>query len=131
MLQKKILVPLDASTKNLMSVHYALSLAERLKAQVYILQETVQGNAVPYSVWLEETLVDLIGIARQAGLEVEHYIGDGELKEEIIGLINANEIDLVVFGENDESYKQLFNQFKTKITPKIIRVKEKETINYP
>ncbi len=38
MLQKKILVPVGSSGKDLKSVHYALALAERLRAQVYILQ---------------------------------------------------------------------------------------------
>jgi nucleotide-binding universal stress UspA family protein len=131
MTQKRILVPLDGAAKDLKSVHYAISLAERLNAQVYILQEThTLGPTIPHSAWLEEALVDLINIARQAGLTVSHYIADGELKEEIIELVKANGIDLVVIGGEDGGYKCLFDQLKPMITPKVIQVKEKDTISY-
>ena len=61
MLQKKILVPVGSSGKDLNSVHYAMALAERIRAQVFILQHGAV-EATPHSIttWLDEALLDLI-----------------------------------------------------------------------
>ncbi len=130
MLQKKILVPLGLSGKDLKSVHYALALAERIKAQVYILQ---QDNGVdpenPLTLYMGEALSDLINSARQAGLNVSHHIAHKELKEEIIGLVRTEGIDLLVFGDEDGVNKRLLLQVKPLVSSQIIQVKEKDHIH--
>ncbi|UCF91034.1 MAG: universal stress protein [Desulfobacterales bacterium] len=131
MSQKKILVPLGASAKDLKTVHYALSLAERLHAQVYILQQTaVTDGENPLTVWLEEALLDLINSARQAGLTVAYYIAPRMLEEEIVGLIKGEGIDVLVFGEDDGFCERRLLQIKPLIPSQIIQVNKKNQVSY-
>ncbi len=131
MLQKGILVLLEPSIMNLKCMHYALSLAERLDAQVCIFQQAAAAAAKDLmSVWLNEALKDLINSARRAGLTISHYIADGELQEEILGLVKTEGIDVIVFDAEDKSYEPLLHQLKSMITGQIIQVKEKDHISY-
>lgn len=131
MMQKRILVPLGPSAKDFKSIHYALSLAERLDAQVYILQQGVASNYEdPFSACLNEALLDLINAARQARLTVSHLIAEGGLKEEIIGLVKALGIDVLVFSLEDGIQQHLVHQLKPLFTGQIIQVKEKNDLNY-
>ncbi len=131
MLPKKILVPLASAGKDLKSLHYALALAERIEAQVYILQQDNHvGPENPLTVYMGEALTDLINSARQAGLNVSHHIAHKALKEEIIGLARSEGIDLLVFGVEDEFNKRLLLQIKPMISSQIIQVKGKNHISY-
>ena len=131
MMQKKILVPLGMSATDLKSVHYALALAERIKAQVYILQsDDATGADSSVTLYMGEALSDLINTARQAGLNVSHHIAHNALKEEIIGLVRTEGIDLLVFGVEDEVNKRLLLQVKPMISSQIIQVKGKNHISF-
>jgi nucleotide-binding universal stress UspA family protein len=131
MSRKKILVPLWPSGKDLKGVHYALSLAERLHAQVYILQQAaVAGFENPLGGWLEEALLDLINSARQAGLTVSHHLAHGELEVEIVDLVKEEGIDVLVFGEDDGARDRLLLHVKPLVSSQIILVKEKNHIDY-
>ncbi len=131
MSEKRILVPLEASEKSLTSLHYALALAERLQAHVYILQHRI-GKARPVSQtsWLDAALSDLIDSARRAGLNISHHVGTGEWKEDIVGLVTAEGIDLVVFGGEDDAWQGLLVQLEPLIPPHIIHVKPKHHNSY-
>lgn len=128
---KKILVPLLPTAKDLKSVHYAMSLAERLYAQVYILQQAcVSGSDNPLSTWVGEALLDLINSARQAGLAVSHHITHRLLEEEIVGLVRNEGIDVLVFGDDSGAGERLVLQIKPLIPSQIIQVKGKDHISY-
>ena len=131
MLQKKILVPVGSSGKDLSSVHYALALAERLRAQVYILRhDAVDASPNSIATWLDEALLDLINSARQAGLTVSHHIAHRELKEEIVGLVKEQSIDVLVFGGDNGACELLMLQIKDLVPSQIIQVREKDHISY-
>ncbi|MEN8691747.1 MAG: universal stress protein [Desulfobacterales bacterium] len=131
MMQKKILVPVGSSGKDLNSVHYALALAERLRAQVYILQhDAVDASPNSIATWLDEALLDLINSARQAGLTVSHHIAHRELKEEIVGMVKDESIDVLVFGADNGVCEHLMLQIKDLVPSQIIQVREKDHINY-
>ena len=127
MYHRKILVPLRSSGKDLKSVHYALSLAERIEAHVHILQ---QDNELGYenstASYMSEALSDLINSARQAGLNVSHK----ELKDEIVDLVKMEDIDLLVFGAEEGVDKHLLSQVKPLVSSQIIQVKGKDHISY-
>ena len=126
MVQKKILVPLGMTGTDLKSVHYALALAERIEAQVFILQsDDGTGADSSLTLYLGEALVDLINSARQAGLNVSHHIAHKALKEEIVGLVKDEHIDLLVFGAEDKVDKRLLLQIKPLVSSQIIQVKGK------
>jgi nucleotide-binding universal stress UspA family protein len=129
-MQKKILVPLEMSGMDLKSVHYALALAERIKAQVYILQsDDATGADSSVTLYMGEALSDLINSARQAGLSVSHHIAHKALKEEIIGLVKDEHIDLLVFGEEEKVNKRLLLQVKPLVSSQIIQVKGKKHLH--
>jgi len=126
MLQKKILVPLRTSEKNLKGVHYALALAKRLGAQVYILQQAASTEEEdPLGSVLKEALIDLINSARDAGLTLSHHVATRNLKEEIVGMAKKEGIDLMVFETDDEIGRRLLSQIKPLVASQIIQVKEK------
>jgi nucleotide-binding universal stress UspA family protein len=130
MLQKKILVPLGMTGTDLKSVHYALALAERIKAQVYILQpDDAMGADSSMRIYMGEALSDLINSARQAGLKVSHYIAHKALKEEIVGLVKDEHIDLLVFGVEEKLDKRLLLQVKPLVSSQIIQVRGKKHIH--
>ena len=131
MFQKKILVPLGPFGKDLKSVHYALSLAERLKSHVYILQQAFRaGVENQFNAWFGEALLDLINNARQSGLSVSHHITQGEIRKEIVSLVMEEEIDLLIYGTGNGLSENLMFQVKPLIPTQIIQVREKNHINY-
>ncbi|MFH0724815.1 MAG: universal stress protein [Pseudomonadota bacterium] len=131
MTQKRILVPLGLSGKDLKSVHYALSLAERLHAQVFILQQWGRaGSANQPSIGMNEALRDLITSARQAGLTVSHHQANGEFSDEMIGMVTTESIDLLVLEADDVECQRLVPQIKPLIASPIIEVKGKNHISY-
>lgn len=131
MVPKRILVPLAANTAHLKGLHYALSLADRIEAHVYVLQQDAgTGIGQPRSLWLQEALLDLINTARQAGVPISHYVSRGEMKDELIHLIQDQGIDLLVFAGEEVDSEEIIHHLKPLIQPQIIQVKEKDTINY-
>ncbi len=131
MLQKKILVPLCSNGKGLKSVHYALSLAKRLQAHVYIIQEvTGKGLANPLYGWRGEALVDLINSAREAGLTISHLLVHRDMENEIVDLVRQEGIDVLVFDEDNGSGERLLPQLKPLFSSQIIQVKEKDHVDY-
>lgn len=131
MFRKKILVPLGPFGKDLKSVHYALSLAERVQSHVYILQNIPpETGQTQFSSWLDEALADLVNSARQAGLTVSHHVTHRELSTEIIDLVREEGIDLLIFGSEDGPGDRLLLQIKPLIPAQIIQVKEKDRISY-
>lgn len=131
MQQKKILVPLGSNDRGLKGIHYALALAERVQARIYILRQTVcPGLGNPISTWLDEALADLVNNARQAGLAVSYYIADKDLKNEILSLIRSESIDLVVISTDDRACRRILLQLKPLIPSQIIQVREKDHAHY-
>lgn len=129
MQQKRILVPVGSSLKDLKGVHYALSLAERLATQIFILQQ-LENEGEQRSVWLNEALRDLINSARSAGMNIAHHIADGDVIDEIISLVKAEGINLLVLGADDREYENFTLQLKPHIFCQIVQVKEKDHISY-
>jgi hypothetical protein len=128
---KKILVSLGLPIKDLKSVHYALSLAERLHANVYILQQAAAaGCDTPLATWIKDALSDLINSARQAGLGVSHHITHKQLEEEIVGLVREEGIDVLVCGDDDGAAERLVQQIKPLVPRQVIQVKGKGHISY-
>ncbi|MEJ2661851.1 MAG: universal stress protein [Desulfobacteraceae bacterium] len=125
--QKKILVPLGMSGTDLKGLHYALALAERIKAQVFILQpDDAAGADQSLTLYMGKALSDLINSARQAGLKVSHHIAHKALKEEIVGLVKDEHIDLLVLGDEDKLNKRLLLQVKPLVSSQIIQVRGKK-----
>jgi K+-sensing histidine kinase KdpD len=130
-LQKKILAPVGPDGRNLKGVRYAMALAQRLGARVYILQLSSRVDAVGSdSVLLEKTLKEVINSARQAGLTISHHVAYQDFKNEIIDLIKQEGIDVLVFGADDERCERLLKRVRPLVPSQIIEVREKDHVNY-
>ena len=129
----RILVPLAGNIRTLKSVHYALSLAGRLKAHVFILQQETAGkeptspsNAVMNSS-IDDTLNELISIARQAGLAVTHYRIWNKINEEIVAWVTANKVDVLVFDDETALTERVLMDIKQLGVGQIIHVTDKHS----
>ncbi len=112
-------------------MHYALSLAERLATQIFILQQSEsEGEIEQHSIWLNDALKDLINSARSAGLSVAHHIFAGDVIGEIISLVKSEGINLLVLGADDREYESFTLQLKPHVPCQIVQVKEKDHIHY-
>lgn len=131
MLQKKILVLLGPAATDLKSMHYALSLAERLHARVYIFRSVSahQIDDVMY-LWLNEAISDLVASARSAGLSVTDYISDGDIQSELTELIKTENIDFMIFSPEEQIDEPLLHQLKSQVMAQFIQVKEKHQIHF-
>ncbi|MEJ2097162.1 MAG: universal stress protein [Deltaproteobacteria bacterium] len=128
--QKKILVPIGRSAHNLKSVHYALALADRLDAQIVILQQGPAAKAErQQNAWFRETLQDLINNARKNDILLSHYMGNTNFKDEIVDLVKTEHIDLLVFCADSEVSESLLQQIKPLVPSQIIQVREKNEIH--
>jgi hypothetical protein len=129
--RKKVLVPIGPHANNLKSVHYALSLAGRLDAQIYILQQAPAVKAEnQQTLWFNETLQDLINDARQNNIAVSHYTVNANFKDEIVDLVRTEHIEVLVFSTDAEVSEGLLHQIKPLVSSQIIQVQEKDDIHY-
>jgi len=127
--RKKILIPIGAKANNLKSVHYALALADRLDAQIYILQQTptvISENQ--QTLWFSETLQDLINNARQNNIVLSHYMVATNFKDEIVDLVKTEHIEVLVFSADADVSEKLLLQVKPLVPSQIIQVREKDDI---
>ncbi|MGA9236697.1 MAG: hypothetical protein WBV91_17870, partial [Desulfobacterales bacterium] len=92
--------------------------------------DAVEDSSNSIATWLDEALLDLINSARQAGLTVSHHIAHRELKEEIVGLVKDEGIDVLVFGADNGACEHLMLQIKDLVPSQIIQVREKDHISY-
>ena len=130
MTQKKILVPIGPEIKDLKSVHYALALAERLQAKVFILQWAGgPGGSEAYPAWLEEALADLIASARLAGLSLSHLTVNGRQAEGAVNVVKDEGIHLVVLSKHQSRLGCGLLELAPHLEHAIIRVEEKDTVN--
>jgi hypothetical protein len=124
---EKILVPLGVHARNLGCVHYALSLAVRIKARIYVIRQRDPDESELYgSDFLDQALYEMIDNARQNGISLTLNLADGNLVDDIVALVNAEHIGLLIFGADDEISETVMPRVKTLVSSQIIEVKEKE-----
>lgn len=130
MQRKRILVPLGVDTRNLKSVHYALALASRIEAQIYIIREMQSVDDDNTNLLLlNEALRELINNARQNGISLSLHEVDNHFVDEIVKLVDAEHIELLVFSTDNENTERLMTKVKPLVSSQVIQVREKEQIN--
>ena len=99
---KKIMVPVDFSEASKKAVNYGLSLALEFEARL------VLAHIAPYDTVAYETakvhLLDLIPADYRERFDFEIIVKSGEVRQELLGIVEEKEIDLVVMGSRGRSY---------------------------
>jgi nucleotide-binding universal stress UspA family protein len=97
---KSIMVPVDFSDTSKKALNYGLSLALQFNARLvlaHITPFTTRGAE-------EVQLRDLIPIDCRDALDFEIVVKSGEVRNEILEIVNEQEIDLVVMGTHGRPY---------------------------
>ena len=126
MTQKKILVPIDPENKDLKALYHALSLAERIRAKVFILLSRHLGNSRQIDSWVEEVLMDVIYGASEEGLQVSYHIAEEGLGDEVISLVESEHIDLIVVSAEKGPIKDILQRIIPQMSTQIIQVRGKD-----
>jgi nucleotide-binding universal stress UspA family protein len=97
---KTIMVPVDFSETSKKAVNYGLSLALEFDARL------VLAHVIPYTVRADEEarMLDLIPLDCREALNFEIVIRSGEVRQEILGIVQDKDIDLVVMGTHGRPY---------------------------
>jgi len=129
--QKRILVLFTPTTRGLNAAYHALSLAERIKARIYILYFRTPGHGRQGKNWLEEALGNITRNARQEALSVTYRVVEGAFEEEVAGLIEEADIDLVVYDADDSGGPQgpAIRRIQSRVSSQFIEVKRKYDFN--
>jgi nucleotide-binding universal stress UspA family protein len=99
---KKIIVPVDFSEPSKKAANYGLSLALEFDARL------VLAHIAPYDGPAYEAakvhLLELIPSEYRERLDYEIIVKAGDVRQELLGIIEEKEIDLVVMGSRGRSY---------------------------
>jgi nucleotide-binding universal stress UspA family protein len=98
---KSIMVPVDFSDTSKKAVNYGLSLALQFNTRL------VLAHVMPFTITApgeEDRLLDLIPIDCRKALDFEIVVKSGEVRHEILEIVNEKEIDLVVMGTHGRPY---------------------------
>lgn len=99
---QNILVPVDFSEPSKLAVNYGISLAMEFEAKL------VLAHIAPFDRELYEAakgrLIDLIPAELRESLHFETIVKGGDVRDEILGIVNDRSIDLVVMGSHGRGY---------------------------
>ena len=126
MTQKNILVPIDPEKKDLKALYHALSLAERIRAKVFVLLSRQLGDSHQIDSWVEAVLMDIIYGASEEGLQVSYHIADDGLADEVINLVESEHIDLIVVSADNGPVKDILQLIIPQMSTQIIQVRGKD-----
>lgn len=129
---RKIMVALGSKDMDLKGVHYALAVAGRMQAEVFILKvnEPADAGSDTKRDWKEEAMLDLVISARQAGLTVSYHVATGLFEDEVLNMIHKEGIDLVVLGEDERILMHALVRLRSRFSSQVIQVKSKDNIDY-
>jgi len=122
---KKILVVFDAESRELSPLHHALALAERIRAKVILLRVEPPDEKTPITTWIDDTLLELLNRAREAGITVSFNTLQSRSEAAVLGFIREQETDVLVIGEKEVQWGKDILHMRSGVVPQIIRVKEK------
>ncbi len=101
---KKVMVPVDFSEASKKGVNYGLSLALEFEARL-VLANIVRYDSLAY-LTAKAHLLDLIPAELRERLDFELIVKSGDVRQELLGIVEEKEIDLVVMGSRGRSHVQ-------------------------
>ncbi len=123
---ENILVPFDQHSKDLRSLYHAFSLAERIKAKVFVLFFKQENDIVtPF----EKACMNMIQSACEEEMSVSFHIANDLFQNEILNIINTEHIDLIVISAGDSNMESSIKAVVPKLSVQVIKVEDKNNIN--
>ena len=99
---KKIMVPVDFSEASKKAVNYGLSLALEFKSRL------VLAHIAPFETAIYDKaktqLLQLIPADYRDRIDFEIVVKAGDIRQELLAIVEESEIDLVVMGSRGRSY---------------------------
>jgi len=99
---KKIMVPVDFSEPSKKAVNYGLSLASEFKSRL-VLTHIAAFDTVIYDK-AKMQMLQLLPADYRDQLDFEIIVKAGDIRQELLAIVDENEIDLVVMGSRGRSY---------------------------
>src|SRR5262245_56703764 len=99
---QNILVPVDFANASKRAVNYGLSLALEFKARL-ILAHITHFDSIAYDK-AKSDLMELIPPDRRDSLTFEIIVKGGDVRSELMGIVQDKEVDLVIMGTRGRSY---------------------------
>jgi nucleotide-binding universal stress UspA family protein len=99
---KKIMVPVDFSEPSKKAVNYGLSLASEFKSRLVLTHIAAFDTAIYDKAKME--MLQLIPADYRDQLDFEIIVKAGDIRQELLAIVEENEIDLVVMGSRGRSY---------------------------
>src|SRR2546423_2943508 len=99
---KKILVPVDFSEPSNQAVNYGLSFCREFDARL-VLTHIAPYDALAY-LTAKATLLGLMPAELRESMDFEIIVKSGDVRQELLGIVEERDIDLVVMGSRGRSY---------------------------
>ena len=99
---KKIMVPVDFSRPSKKAVNYGLSLASEFKARLVLTHIAAFDTAIYDKAKMQ--LLQLLPADYRDQLDFEIIVKAGDIRQELLAIVDESEIDLVVMGSRGRSY---------------------------
>jgi nucleotide-binding universal stress UspA family protein len=99
---KKILVPVDFSEPSKKAVNYGLSLCLEFKSRL-VLTHIAPYDALAY-LTAKASLLELIPADYREKINFEIIVKSGDVRQELLGIVEDKDINLVVMGSRGRSY---------------------------
>ena len=99
---KKIMVPVDFSQPSKKAVNYGLSFALEFKSRLVLTHIAAFDTAIYDKAKMQ--LLQLIPADYRDQLDFEIIVKAGDIRQELLAIVDENEIDLVVMGSRGRSY---------------------------
>ena len=129
--KKKILVLPGPKLTDLKSLHYAISLAERIYGQVIIIElEKGKNDLEPSLKRSADSAPALPNTSHQEDVTVSRLVVREDPETAITKIVQEVGADVVVFDADDERWNRVFSKIRALLPNQIIQVREKDSVNY-
>lgn len=125
-----ILVPLDMESNDLKVLNHAMSLAERVTSRIVVLCIDAQRAMTPDMSFVRETSQEMIRSACEAGLDISVHIAERNLQEELTGIVESEQIDLIIIAGENNRFKTIIKAIMPLVSCQIIQVRGKKQIHH-
>ena len=122
---ENILVPFDRNSSDLKGLYHAFSLAERIRAKVFVLFFTDDISGHSSETPLQKACLEMVHSACEEGKSVSFHLAGTPPETELRSIIKTEHIDLIVIDAGDTRMKSVIRDINAGLSIQILEVKGK------